>query len=249
MSKHIECDIKDISSKVLVCGDPARAVKIASNFQNSYLVADSREYWVCSGYFEGEFLTVCSTGIGGPSMAIAIEELIEYGAEIIIRLGSCGVFQENGKVGDIFVATGAIRHDGVSIKYLPLEIPCLPSIDLTNCLIQEAKRNKLNIQYGLGSCNDVYYKPFKTEKEIEKKKFYKKIGVLFGEMENSTLFSVGTFHGIDTASVLVSDSSVSTKKDINYQQKFVDGMESAIQLTLKVLATYKKSAVENKIME
>lgn len=242
MGDHISCNSTEISSKVIVCGDPKRAQKISEYFENATIVSDNREYWVCSGYYHNEYITVCSTGIGGPSIAIALEELIQYGAEKIIRIGSCGVFQDEGRPGDIFVASGAIRNDGVSRKYLPIEIPCIPSMKLVNLILKEGNKNYLDIKYGLGSCNDVYYKPFKDEVEFEKKKFYKKIGVLFGEMENATLFAVGIFHNIETASILVSDSSLMVKKDKNYMCIFNDSMDKVIKIVLNVLANAKEDS-------
>ncbi len=241
MGKHIVCSEKEVASNVIVCGDPERARFITSFLEERKEVYNNREFWVGNGYFNDKFITICSTGIGGASMAIAVEELIEYGAKIFVRVGSCGVFQDDGKPGDIFIATGAIRHDGVSSKYLPLEIPCVPDFCMVEHIKRVAEIQGVEVQLGIGSCSDVYYKPFKKTEDIERKEFYRKIGVLFGEMENSTLFSIGMFHKVKTASVLVSDSYKDIKKDDTTNEIFKDRMIDAINLVLMAITSYKSN--------
>src|SRR4030095_4218785 len=119
MEFHIRCDPKDISRYVFTPGDYARAKKIAAHFKDSYLVTDSRGYLVFSGMHENVFMTVCATGMGGPTVAIAVEELAHMGADTFIRVGSCGVLQEGMTVGDVVIAAGTVRFGGTSRAYLP----------------------------------------------------------------------------------------------------------------------------------
>src|SRR3972149_3094375 len=109
MEFHIQCDPDEISRYVLCPGDHARAKKIADHFVGSHLVTDSRGYVVYSGTYEGIPMTACGTGMGGPTVAIALEELAHMGADTFIRVGSCGVFQEGQKPGDVIIASGTFR--------------------------------------------------------------------------------------------------------------------------------------------
>src|SRR5262245_11686236 len=118
MEWHIRCDAKDISRYVFCPGDQARARKIAERFENPYLVSDSRGILVMSGKYQGTFMTVCGTGMGGPVVAIALEELAHMGANTFVRVGSCGVFQEGQKPGDVIIASGTFRAGGTANSYL-----------------------------------------------------------------------------------------------------------------------------------
>ena len=118
---HLNIRKGDVGRYVLLPGDPKRCSKIAAYFDNPVLVADSREYVTYTGYLDGEKVSVTSTGIGGPSASIAMEELVKSGADTFIRVGTCGGMDVNVKGGDIVVATGAIRMEGTSKEYAPIE--------------------------------------------------------------------------------------------------------------------------------
>ncbi len=109
MEWHIKCDEKEISRYVFAPGDQVRAKKIAEHFDQYHLVTESRGYIVYSGTYKGISMTVCGTGMGGPVVAIGIEELAHMGADTFIRVGSCGVFQKGQKTGDVVIASGAVR--------------------------------------------------------------------------------------------------------------------------------------------
>ncbi|HXQ34324.1 MAG TPA: hypothetical protein VN843_09945, partial [Anaerolineales bacterium] len=94
MEWHIQCDPREISRYIFCPGDQKRAKKIADQFDSSHLVTESRGYTVYSGEYKGVFMTVCGTGMGGPAVAIGVEELAHMGGDTFIRVGSCGVFQE-----------------------------------------------------------------------------------------------------------------------------------------------------------
>ncbi len=115
--------------------------KDRKNFDDAKLIADSREYITYTGYLDGEKVSVTSTGIGGPSASIALEELTLCGADTFIRVGTCGGIELDVKGGDIVVATGAIRMEGTSREYAPIEYPAVADLDVTNALVAAAKKN------------------------------------------------------------------------------------------------------------
>ena len=133
---HIGLKEGDAGKYVILPGDPKRCKKIAEYFDNAELIADRREYTTYTGYLNGEKVTVTSTGIGGPSASIALEELVKIGAEKFIRVGTCGGIDINVKGGDIVVATGAVRMEGTSKEYAPIEFPAVADLDITNALVE-----------------------------------------------------------------------------------------------------------------
>ena len=142
---------------MILPGDPKRCKKIAEHFENAKLVADSREYTTYTGTLDGVKVSVTSTGIGGPSAAIAIEELSKSGADTFIRVGTCGGMQVDVKGGDIVIANGAIRMEGTSKEYAPIEYPAVPDVDVMNALIQSAKNQKINYHIGVVQCKDSFF--------------------------------------------------------------------------------------------
>ena len=122
---HIQVAKGEVGRYVLLPGDPKRCAKIAEYFDNPVLVADNREYITITGTVDGVRLSVTSTGIGGPSAAIALEELANCGADTFIRVGTCGGMQEEVLSGDLVIASGAIRMDGASREYAPVEYPAV----------------------------------------------------------------------------------------------------------------------------
>ena len=145
---HIQVGQGDVGRYVILPGDPKRCAKIAKYFDDPKLMADSREYVTYTGYLEGEKVSVTSTGIGGPSASIAMEELVKSGADTFIRVGTCGGMQLDVKSGDLIIATGAIRMEGTSKEYAPIEFPAVANIDIVNALIASAK--ELGIPYHEG---------------------------------------------------------------------------------------------------
>ena len=120
---HLKIRPGDVGRYVILPGDPGRCEKIARYLEDPRFVASNREYTIYTGTLEGEKVSVCSTGIGGPSAAIAMEELIHCGAECFIRVGTCGGIEENVLGGDLVIATGAIRMEGTGLQYAPVEFP------------------------------------------------------------------------------------------------------------------------------
>lgn len=136
MEWHIKCDAKDISRYIFCPGDQQRARKIADQFDSSRLVTESRGYIVFSGEYRGVFMTVCGTGMGGPAVAIGVEELAHMGGDTFIRVGSCGVFQDGQKPGDVIAASGTVRAGGTSMAYLPPIFPAVPTFSVLRALVE-----------------------------------------------------------------------------------------------------------------
>ena len=131
---HLQIRPGDVGRYVILPGDPKRSAKIAAHFDDAKLIADNREYVTYTGYLDGEKVSVCSTGIGGPSASIAMEELVKCGADTFLRVGTCGGIDLDVKGGDIVVATGAIRMEGTSKEYAPIEFPAVADIDIVNAM-------------------------------------------------------------------------------------------------------------------
>ena len=145
---HIQVGKGDVGRYVILPGDPKRCAKIAKYFDDAKLVADSREYVTYTGYLDGVMVSVTSTGIGGPSTAIAMEELVMSGADTFIRIGTCGGMQTEVKSGDVVIASGAVRMEGTSREYAPLEFPAVADIRITNALMDTAR--ELAADYHVG---------------------------------------------------------------------------------------------------
>ena len=137
---HIQVAQGEVGRYVIMPGDPKRCVKIAQYFEDPVLIADNREFVTYTGTLDGVKVSVTSTGIGGPSASIAMEELYRCGADTFIRIGTCGGMQTDVKTGDIVVATGAIRMEGTSKEYAPIEFPAVPDLHVTNALVEAAKK-------------------------------------------------------------------------------------------------------------
>ena len=157
MQYHIQCRKGDVGRYVILTGDPKRCADIAAYFYNAKLVADSREYVTYTGELDGILISVTSTGIGGPSASIAIEELVKCGADTFIRVGTCGGMDLKVKGGDIVIANGAIRMEGTTKEYAPIEFPAVADYSIVNSLGAAAK--KLGYSYHVGVCQskDSFY--------------------------------------------------------------------------------------------
>lgn len=196
---HTQVGPGDVGKYVILPGDPKRCEKIAGHFDNPRLVADSREYVTYTGTLDGVPVSVTSTGIGGPSAAIAIEELSKVGADTFLRVGTCGGMQENVCGGDIVIASGAIRMEGTSREYAPIEYPAVPDVDVLNALIAAAKKKGITYHAGVVQCKDSFFGQHEpgvmpVSYELENKwQAWLRMGCLASEMESAALFIAGSF--------------------------------------------------------
>ena len=198
---HIHCAPGDVGRYCILPGDPGRVPAIAALFDDAKQVACNREFNVWTGYLMGEKVTACSTGIGGPSASIAMEELHACGADTFLRTGTCGGIDLNVQSGDIVVATGAIRYEHTSLEYAPIEYPAVPDLGVTNCLAQATRNLGLPLHTGVVQCKDSFYGQHSPEKspvyyELQAKwESWKRLGVKASEMESAALFVVAAALG------------------------------------------------------
>jgi uridine phosphorylase len=198
---HIACTPEDVGRYCILPGDPGRVPAIAAYFDGAKQVAYNREYNVWTGTLLGEKVTACSTGIGGPSASIAMEELHKCGADTFIRTGTCGGIDLDVQSGDIVVATGAVRFEHTSREYAPLEFPAVADFGVTNCLVQAVKALGYPLHTGIVQCKDSFYgqhdpaaSPVYYELQ-QKWESWKRLGVKASEMESAALFVVAAALG------------------------------------------------------
>ena len=161
---HIQVGKEDIGRYVILPGDPKRCAKIAKYIDDAKLVADNREYVTYTGYLDGVKVSVTSTGIGGPSASIALEELVQAGADTFIRIGTCGGMQLNVRSGDVVIASGAVRMEGTSKEYAPIEFPAVADYHIVQKLEMAAKANGYPCHIGVVQCKDSFYGQHEPEK-------------------------------------------------------------------------------------
>ena len=222
---HLQIRPGDVGRYVILPGDPKRCEKIAKHFEDAKLVADSREFVTYTGYLEGEKVSVTSTGIGGPSASIAMEELVQCGADTFVRVGTCGGIDLDVKGGDIVIATGAVRMEGTSREYAPIEYPAVPHVDVMNAMIRAAKKLKLRCHAGVVQSKDSFFGQHEPEVmpvsyELENKwQAWLRMGCLASEMESAALFIAGSFLRVRVgACFLVLANQERAKKGLSNEQ-------------------------------
>ena len=198
---HIACAQGDIGRYCILPGDPGRVPAIAALFDDAKQIAYNREFNVWTGTLLGEKVTACSTGIGGPSASIAMEELHKCGADTFIRTGTCGGIALDVQSGDVVVATGAVRYEHTSREYAPIEFPAVADFQVTNALVEATKKLGFPLHTGIVQCKDSFYgqhdpaaSPVYYELQ-QKWESWKRLGVLASEMESAALFVVAAALG------------------------------------------------------
>lgn len=193
---HIQCVEGDVGRYVILPGDPGRCVSIAALFDDAYHVGQNREFNIYTGTLLGEKVSVCSTGIGGPSAAIAMEELHNIGADTFIRTGTCGGIDLDVQSGDVVIATGAIRFEHTSSEYAPIEYPAVPDFGIAHALWEASAALGYRTHTGVVQCKDSFYgqhspgrMPVSYEL-LQKWEAWKRLGVKASEMESAALFVV-----------------------------------------------------------
>ena len=198
---HIACAQGDIGRYCILPGDPGRVPAIAALFDDAKQIAYNREFNVWTGTLLGEKVTACSTGIGGPSASIAMEELHKCGADTFIRTGTCGGIALDVQSGDVVVATGAVRYEHTSREYAPIEFPAVADFQVTNALVEATKKLGFPLHTGIVQCKDSFYgqhdpaaSPVYYELQ-QKWESWKRLGVKASEMESAALFVVAAALG------------------------------------------------------
>ncbi|MEE1073749.1 MAG: nucleoside phosphorylase [Cellulosilyticum sp.] len=243
---HIQCSSLDAAPYALLPGDPMRVEKVKSYLKNVKEIAFNREYKSIVGSYKGVQVMVVSTGIGGPSTAIAVEELSRIGVHTMIRIGSCGALDSKIQLGDLIIIDGAVRDEGTSKAYIDLSYPAIPDTKLLMNLILSAKSSALPYHVGKVRSHDSFY----TDQEDEIDSYWASKGILGSDMETAALFVVGGLRGVHTASIL---NNVVTYKGelesgishyVEGETQTAQGEQNEIELALETLVIWDKQIRE-----
>lgn len=241
---HIQVGEGDVGRYVILPGDPKRCEKIAKYFDNPVLVADNREYVTYTGYLDGVKVSVTSTGIGGPSASIAMEELVKAGADTFIRVGTCGGMQLEVESGDLVIASGAIRMEGTSKEYAPIEFPAVADVGIVNALTAAAKELGKKAHVGVVQCKDAFYGQHSPEtmpvsyELLNKWEAWKRLGCLASEMESAALFVVASALRVRVGSVFLVVANQEREKEGLYNPVVHDtdmAIRTAVEAFRKII--------------
>ncbi|MGB9769602.1 MULTISPECIES: nucleoside phosphorylase [Caldisericum] len=239
---HIRCESEDISPYVILVGNPQRAEKMSKLLEGAKLVNEYRLLYVYTGFYKGERITIATTGMGAPSTAIVLEELINLGGKVFIRVGSAGGIDPKLDVGDIVIATGSVRDDGTTQNYLRQTFPAVANFDITKTLIEVGKEIKPNIAYGVVISQDAFYVPYSDE-EMEK---FVKAQVKAVEMESGCVFIVSQFRGVKAGALFALDGNVYLKKmkPFDAEELFKRAEDDAIKIGLEAIYRLSKEGLK-----
>ena len=237
---HIGVGKGDVGEYVILPGDPGRCEKIAKFFDSPIKVGQNREYTTYTGFLNGVKVSVCSTGIGGPSASIAMEELVACGAHTFIRIGTCGGMQLDVMSGDVVVSTASIRAEGTSREYAPIEFPAVANLDVTNALVQACKKLNQSYHVGVSQSKDAFYGQHRPEtlpngdELLRKWKAWLMLDCKASEMESAALFIVAQYLKVRCGScfLVVANQERALKGLDNPQVHDTDG---AIRVTIEAI--------------
>lgn len=239
---HIQVAKGEVGRYVILPGDPGRCEKIAAYFDNPVKVAQNREYTTYTGTLDGVPVSVTSTGIGGPSASIAMEELIHCGADTFIRVGTSGGMQPDVLGGDLVVVTGAIRNEGTSREYAPIEYPAVADFEVVQALKEGAGRLQYRSHVGVVQCKDNFYGQHDPDSmpvaaELNQKwKAWMDCGALASEMESAALFIVGAVRRVRVGAVMLVIAN-QTRREMGLEDIQVHDTDRAIRVAVEALRT------------
>ena len=224
LQPHIRLDQNHGAVCALLPGDPARLDRIKTFLSDVNELAYNREYRSLVGSYQGIRVLAVSTGIGGASAGIAVEELHNLGVQNMIRIGSCGALQPQVKIGDLILVNGAVRDDGASKTYIDPIFPAVPDSELLFACVRAAKARAYRFHTGIARSHDSFY----TDREAEIDSFWFKRGVLGADMETAALYTIGHLRGVRTMSIL--NNVVAFEEDtLDAIGSYVDGESAAMQ--------------------
>ncbi len=240
MSKqpHLLVEDGELADVALVPGDPGRVDRIAAQCDDATTVTENREYKVVNATYEGRELTICSTGIGSPSAAVAAEELHAVGVETLIRVGTTGALQEGIDIGDMVVATGAAKDEGTSKRYEDETVPAVPDYDVLTALVEAAEDSEDTddggaVHVGPIATDDAFYA--ETDEYVDN---WEAAGLLAVEMEAAALFTLARRKGMRAGAICTVDGNLveGTQKgetdDEELPEQARNNVERAIEITL-----------------
>ncbi|MDX9914339.1 MAG: uridine phosphorylase [Sphaerochaeta sp.] len=237
---HLHIKEGDIGRYVILPGDPKRVAQIARHLSDAVPVADNREYVTYTGTLDGVRVSVTSTGIGGPSAAIAMEELYRCGADTFIRMGTCGGIDLEVMGGDVVIATAAVRAEGTSREYAPIEYPATASFEIVEALANAARALGKRAHIGVVQCKDSFYGQHEpalmpvSYELLNKWEAYKRLGVLASEMESAALFAVAAHLKVRCGSAF-SVVGNQERELLGMENPINHDTEAAIVLTIEAL--------------
>lgn len=237
---HIDFLNESGAGYAILPGDPGRVEKICRYLENPRFYAQNREYTTWLGELEGEPVLVMSTGMGGPSAAIAVEELHQVGVHTVLRIGTCGGMALPVKGGDLVAATGAIRLEGTSKEYVPVEFPAVANLEVTNALVKSAKEQGAVCHAGIVQCKDSFYGQHNPERMpigyelMNKWDAWIKAGCLASEMESAAVFIVAQILGMRAGCILSVLWNQERKKQ-GLEDVESHDMTAAIQVTVEAV--------------
>lgn len=227
---HIKCDNGDVARYVLLPGDPARVKVIASLWDESRKVAENRQYVTYTGKIGGVEISTTSTGIGGPSAAIAVEELARCGADTFIRVGTCGGYKADQKIGELAIATGAVRMDGTSRLYVQPDYPALSSPEVVMALVESAERIGASYHVGITASTDAFYAPmafggYRPSSVTHTDDDLRRANVSTEEMEASAIFTLASIFGLRAGCVcsivdLIASEKARATEEVSIEEAF-----------------------------
>ncbi|NGM68473.1 nucleoside phosphorylase [Natronolimnobius sp. AArcel1] len=236
---HLLVEDGDLADIALIPGDPGRVDRIADHCDESETVAENREYKVVNATYEGRELTICSTGIGCPSAAIALEELANVGVETFIRVGTTGALQSDIEIGDMVVATGAAKNEGTTKRYEAVEYPAVPDYHVLSELVDAAEANDEDVQIGPIASDDAYYA--ETDEYVAN---WEDAGLLAVEMEAAAVFTLARRKGLRSGAICTVDGNLveGTQKgtdteDDELPEKAKNNVGRAIDIALEATTT------------
>lgn len=230
---HLLVEDGDVNDIALIPGDPGRVDRIAGQCDSSELVSENREYKVVNATYNGTDLTICSTGIGCPSAAIAIEELERVGVETVIRVGTTGALQREIEIGDMIVATGAAKDEGTSKRYESVTYPAVPDYHVLSALVEGAETRGEEVHVGPIASDDAFYA--ETDDYVES---WEAAGILSVEMEAAAVFTLARRKGMRAGAICTVDGNLvrGTQKgetdDEELPEKAKNNVERAIGISL-----------------
>ncbi len=237
---HLKITEKDVGKYVILCGDPGRCEKIAKYFDEPQFVGSNREYTIYTGYLNGVKVSVCSTGIGGPSTSIAVEELVHCGCHTFIRTGTSGGMAVEVMGGDLVIGTGAIRMEGTTREYAPIEYPAVADFQVVQALVEAVGKLPVKAHVGVLQCKDSFYGQHDPETmpvgyELKDKwDAWVKCGALASEMESAALFIVGSVRKVRTGSIMLVFAN-QTRRALGLDDPMSKDVEPAIQVTVEAM--------------
>ncbi|QDX40714.1 nucleoside phosphorylase [Salarchaeum sp. JOR-1] len=226
----------DVNDIALIPGDPGRVDRIAKQCENVEVVSENREYKVVNATYEGTPLTICSTGIGCPSAAIAVEELEAVGVDTVIRVGTTGALQEGIEIGDMIVATGAAKDEGTSKRYESETLPAVPDYTVLSALVDSAEANGEDVHVGPIASDDAFYA--ETDEYVAA---WAEANILSVEMEAAAVFSLARRKGMRAGAIctvdgnLVEGTQKGATEDEELPEKAKNNVERAIALSLNAV--------------